>query len=155
MRKGPAPKPMMERFMAKVSPEPNTGCWLWTAASTGHGYGLISLSFSKNDLAHRTSWRLFHGPIPDGLWVLHKCDVPSCVNPAHLFLGTQTDNMIDASEKKRINVQKRDSCLHGHAYVGRNLAVTISSRNGRPFRRCRECYRLYSIAKRARQKVKP
>ncbi|MCK9416834.1 HNH endonuclease [Candidatus Dojkabacteria bacterium] len=72
-------------------------CWEWLAAKTNGGYGQIC----GLGLTHRVSYKFFVGPIPKGLFVLHKCDNPSCVNPNHLFLGTQRDNMQDMSKKDR------------------------------------------------------
>lgn len=83
------------------------GCWLWTRYRTPHGYGRVAYK-SKAELAHRVSWFLANGPIPDGMGVLHSCDNPPCVNPAHLFLGTSLDNNADCRSKGR------------HAYGERN-----------------------------------
>ena len=88
-------------FMQKVSPEPNSGCWLWTGSINSSGYGIYYRN-SKKDAAHRASWRLFNGDFRQDLLVCHKCDVPGCVNPNHLFLGTHTDNMRDAKSKGRL-----------------------------------------------------
>lgn len=73
-------------------------CWLWTGAVSKAGYG----NFDANIRAHRFSWQLHFGPIPEGLCVLHKCDVPGCVRPDHLFLGTNKDNSQDAVRKGRL-----------------------------------------------------
>ncbi len=81
-------------------PEPNTGCFLWLGPRTGNGYGAIKIG-KKMCAAHRIVYEEFVGPIPPGLLVCHKCDVPLCVNPAHLFLGTNKDNMLDAARKGR------------------------------------------------------
>jgi len=92
----------MERFEAKYIPEPNSGCWLWTASCWENGYGQISLPNTFKIVgAHVASWMLHQGPIPEGLFVCHSCDMPPCVNPEHLFLGTQKENMQDAARKGR------------------------------------------------------
>jgi hypothetical protein len=91
---------LLERLMSKVSPEPNSGCWLWTALCSAWGYGRISKA-GVTQYAHRLSWELHRGPITDGLFVLHRCDQPACVNPVHLFLGTAGDNARDMAAKGR------------------------------------------------------
>jgi hypothetical protein len=90
----------IERFSEKVSPEPNTGCWLWDGAQLPKGYGRFWFR-GKAGYAHRAAYEMFHCGIPDGMHVCHKCDTPECVNPAHLFLGTRSDNMRDAFAKGR------------------------------------------------------
>lgn len=79
-------------------PEPNSGCWLWLG-TTSNGYGRIDHG-GKTLRAHRASYEEFVGPIPKGFCVLHRCDTPCCVNPEHLFLGTQQDNMSDKAAKR-------------------------------------------------------
>ena len=86
-------------------PDPKT-CWIWEGAKNGNGYGVFTLEYSKNNnikrvLAHRYSWALKNGTIPDDLHVLHMCDTPLCVNPDHLFLGTNLDNIKDKIQKGR------------------------------------------------------
>lgn len=95
-------KTLAERFEEKYEPEPNTGCWLWTAALDSKGYGVIGTGPHKVDRAHRVSYRLFKGD-PTGLDVCHRCDTPACVNPDHLFLGTAKDNIQDMIRKGRKN----------------------------------------------------
>src|SRR5262245_839701 len=81
-------------------------CWLWRGSVFQHGYGRRKIS-GVTWQAHRLAWALRNGSIPDGLWVLHRCDVPLCVNPAHLFLGTVLDNNRDALRKGRAAVGER------------------------------------------------
>lgn len=96
-------RPIEERFWKKVSPEPNTGCWLWTGATQRNGYGVIKMDYpsKRNVAAHRFSWALVNGAIPDGMVVCHKCDNPPCVNPDHLYAGTLKDNARDMVERGR------------------------------------------------------
>lgn len=89
---------LRSRFRESFLPRPSTGCWIWTAARD-QGYGVIASDISAR--AHRVSWVLHCGPIPDGMVVCHKCDVRSCVNPDHLFLGTRNDNNQDCRSKDR------------------------------------------------------
>lgn len=77
----------------------SNGCWLWTGALCGKGYG--QFTFPGGRRAHRAAWAMFHGQIPKGMQVLHNCDVMRCVNPDHLFLGTHQDNMTDMKAKGR------------------------------------------------------
>lgn len=96
-----------DRFWSKVRPEPGDGCWLWTG-STVRGYGSFRLTrrgserIARGVKAHRWSWEAHYGPIAAGLHVCHRCDVPRCVNPAHLFLGTALENQRDCKAKGRV-----------------------------------------------------
>jgi len=87
-----------ERFWEMVSRDPS-GCWLWTGAKI-RGYGVLVID-GRNQFAHRFSYALHVGPIPTGLNVCHACDVPACVNPEHLWVGSQSDNMADKIAKVR------------------------------------------------------
>ena len=94
------PKPLTERFWPKV--DTSGDCWLWTAAVGSSGYGQLSSRLGQAPLrAHRVSWELAFGEIPEGMSVLHRCDTPRCVRPEHLFLGTKADNAADMSRKRR------------------------------------------------------
>ena len=86
---------LAERLRAHVVVDPETGCHVWTSTLAKGGYGRVLVS------AHRLAWELAHGPIPEGMLVLHKCDNPPCCNPEHLFIGTVADNMADKTRKKR------------------------------------------------------
>ena len=101
--KAPYPwTPVVSRFWAKV--EKTASCWLWTGSKRSKGYGAFvykSGSQTVQGRAHRFSYELHKGPIPDGLFVLHRCDTPACVNPDHLFTGTNKDNVEDMVSKGR------------------------------------------------------
>lgn len=103
---------LASRFWSKVNK--TDGCWLWTASlmqrrdsrnrDNKHRYGRFTLR-NRPITAHRMAWILTHGEIPNGLWVLHRCDVPQCVRPDHLFLGTVADNVADMCAKGRQNLE--------------------------------------------------
>jgi hypothetical protein len=98
---GPTPIPLIERLLARILPEPNTGCWLWEGSANHKGYGQIGVGARGMTTTHRTAYKHFKGEIPDGMQVLHRCDVPSCCNPDHLWLGTHQDNVDDKMRKGR------------------------------------------------------
>jgi hypothetical protein len=114
----------IERFMKFVSPEPNSGCWLYTGSGTPAGYGYFQYGGRKNNPigAHRFSAMV--------LGVLHRCDLRCCVNPDHLFLGNHKANMRDmvAKGRHRLNNRALDNslrshCVHGHPLSGDNLWI--------------------------------
>lgn len=86
-------KPLSERFWEHVVK--SDGCWEWNGGKAVHGYGSIHDDNGHQLRSNQASWILHHGPIPEGLWILHKCDNPPCVRPDHLYLGTHQDNMRD------------------------------------------------------------
>lgn len=99
------PRPLAERFWRYVRKGP--GCWEWTAARGGSGYGTFGLTRETMTPAHRFSWELHFGPIPAGMLVCHHCDNPPCVRPDHLFLGTHLANMRDMDRKGRRRTSPR------------------------------------------------
>jgi hypothetical protein len=116
--------PLADRFWPKV--QKTEGCWLWIGCRDGRGYGqLQSPGRSAGRLkAHRVSWLLHHGPIPDGLLVRHRCDNPPCVRPDHLELGTQADNAKDAARRGRLVFQQHpERCPRGERAPGAKLTV--------------------------------
>lgn len=92
--------PLEEQFLQRLGRTTEDGCIIWAGLTAGNGYGVIGHR-SRNVYAHRIAYERAHGPIPDGLWVLHRCDNPLCINPDHLFLGTQRDNIDDMVSKNR------------------------------------------------------
>ena len=91
-----------DRFWAKV--DRSGGCWVWTGAHNGRGYGTMGIregGSQRMQYAHRLSYEMAHGPIPDGYEVCHRCDNPPCVKPEHLFIGTRQDNERDKMRKGR------------------------------------------------------
>ena len=116
-----------ERLRKNYRIDPNTECWIWTGYIGGQGYG--RLTNEKKPLStHRLAYETWVGEIPEGLCVLHKCDVRSCINPDHLFLGTQKDNVQDCMEKGRRNSVRGSK--HGHAKLTETEILKIRNMAG-------------------------
>lgn len=136
----------MVSFWNKVNKNAPNGCWEWTGYTNNRGYG--SLHFQgKAHRSHRFSYQLHYGVDPKDLYVCHKCDNPSCVNPKHLFLGSQTDNMQDKIIKGRdINTlgginRIKTYCIRGHKYTPENT-YTYHTKSGNTKRQCLTCNKL-------------
>lgn len=139
MRKGPAPRPLAERFWEKVDRQPGDGCWLWTACLHRNGYGKFSMgrdgNTSRTALAHRVAYTLEHGEIPDGLTLDHLCGVVACVRPSHLQVVTGAVNNLRGGSASARNARKTH-CPRGHEYSEANTYRRPSGA-----RVCRTCAR--------------
>ena len=125
------------RFWKKVRRPARQGeCWLWLGASVPKGYGRIRVGGRSEGAvyAHRVSWEISFGKIPKDMYVLHRCDNPKCVNPAHLFLGTALDNAQDRDVKGHHGLAGRTHCSNGHLLAEAGVLI---DRHG--YRTCREC----------------
>src|SRR3990167_10755653 len=118
--------PVLERFWRSVKKTPT--CWLWTASKDTNGYGQFNVN-SRAINVHRFSYELHKGKIPKGNWygttcVLHKCDNPACVNPDHLILGTQQENIKDRDKKMRMShkITKNQAKEIRRLYVPRKVS---------------------------------
>ena len=120
--------------MNKVQPEPNSGCWLWDGPTDGKGYGFFKLN-NRSVRAHRHSYEMHKGPIPEGLFVDHKCSNRTCVNLAHLDAVTAKENADRTVARGRHQHATKTHCRHGHPYSGENLVLVSGER------RCAECLR--------------
>ena len=127
-----------ERFWRHV--ERGDDCWRWTAhrirVRGKLWYGMFNALPRTPMGAHRFSWELHNGPIPNGLFVLHSCDNPECTNPKHLFLGTQADNVRDMTLKRRHTDHRKDCCYQGHRHAQHRALLP----SGKAV--CRECQRI-------------
>jgi hypothetical protein len=135
---------LKQRLESKISRDPNTGCWIWTAARNNYGYGTLSVD-GKQKKASRVTYELYRGPIPQGFVLDHYrypeggCVGPGCVNPYHLLITTK------AANAGRTAWIRKNRCPKGHEYTAGNTYIESTGRGGKG-RRCRTC-RINQVAK--------
>lgn len=120
---------LADRFNDQHIPVTETGCWLWTGRMTANGYGTISDNY-RSKSAHRVSYELHHGPVPDGAVVCHKCDVKACVNPSHLYAGTHKENYADARNRGRLRPRRGETNPRAKLTREQVLEIRASSEMG-------------------------
>ena len=131
---GPKPRNPIDRFEEKFIPEPNTGCWLWVAASKVSGYGVFQFE-GKGMGAHRAACKLFRGPVPDDMQVDHLCRTRSCVNPDHLEVVTAKENTRRSRQANGVLL----FCKRGHR---RDDPANVYIHPKRGTRHCKACNKL-------------
>lgn len=143
-----------------TTPVPESGCYLWLKSTMNTGYGQVNFG-GRIRLAHRVSWLLEHGSLSDDTCVLHRCDVRSCVNPSHLFLGTRDDNLKDAARKGR--TASGDRCTlhrephraaHGENHYAAKLSGDDIIKIRADFRRPIEICKDYGVSREAIRDIK-
>lgn len=135
-----------ERFWRNVR-HAEGGCWKWVGGTDRLGYGRAHVGGGKYQSAHRRAYESFVGPIPDGLVIDHLCRVRNCVNPEHLEVVTQRENVLRGSGVAA-QAAAKTHCVNGHPFAGLNLTVTTDGR-----RVCRTCARERDRAYKARKRM--
>lgn len=153
-------RPLRERFEERYVPEPNSGCWIWTAGLNGDGYGTIRRSRPSRGVkgrhvgAHVAAYEMFVGPVPVGKELDHRCRVRCCVNPAHLEPVEHAENIRRgaAHDAIRATFAARTHCLNGHEFAAGNVYWATS--RGRLVRDCLTCRRARHARGTAQKKLK-
>lgn len=143
-------RPDPERFAEKYTVHPETGCWEWSEKRNRGGYGVFTLSLTggRTVLAHRFSLKLAGVEIPDGMVVDHLCRVRHCVNPEHLDVVTNRENLLRGMGWSGTHYRKTH-CVRGHKFDDDNTVVYVTA-DGREQRNCRECINFRARRRRAR-----
>lgn len=136
-KRGRKPVPIEDRFFKHVQKGSEDECWLWLGSKNEGGYGRVMINGKKKG-THRVVWELtFKAVIPAGYFACHHCDNPPCVNPKHIFIGTNKDNMLDAMKKGRLKIQPRKPfCKYGHPTTIEN--TKFRNRGDKECLRCRK-----------------
>jgi len=140
----------MQRIIDRSVLDEKTGCWNWSGPIKGFGYGFLTTGSRsdgsrKTETAHRYSFRLSNGDIPDGLWVLHHCDNPKCVNPCHLYLGDRKQNVADMINRGRRASDKGE--LNNNSVLSESDIIMIREErenNRTPYRKLAKKYGIKS-----------
>jgi hypothetical protein len=127
----------LNQYSARISPEPNSGCWLWTGQVNQYGYGRIRFPDGRTKVAHRVSFESEHGDVPEPMQLDHLCRVRCCVNPDHLEIVTRLENVRRAVAHRRGNDLSR--CASGHELTGDNRQLRKDGKRKKVV--CRECAR--------------
>ena len=129
---------LKDRLELYSIPIPESGCQIWIGACFSQGYGVLQYK-GKNLKAHRVSYQEHVGLIPDGKHVCHHCDIKSCINPKHLFIGSHQDNMRDREKKNLGGNSKKTHCKNGHEFIEENIIYEKGITKLK--RRCWTCHR--------------